>query len=236
MRRRGVEPRARRASRAGAASDARGACAARAAAVRARAAGGELARRSAAARPRGVVPPHLDRGPECRSLAPLARGKRAARADQRRLPRGVPARAGGARRREADAPGRGGTEKRRRGGEPARLPAAHGRARARLPQRGRRGAQARIPRRFAARGAGAARARLGDEARTRPREPGRRRPLRHHRREHPHRAGFAMNGWWTTLSFRERAAVLTAAGLVFLALLILVAIEPAWRTRARLTA
>jgi len=42
--------------------------------------------------------------------------------------------------------------------------------------------------------------------------------------------------WWTSLSLRERAAVLTAAGLVFMALLILVAIEPAWRTRARLTA
>jgi len=42
--------------------------------------------------------------------------------------------------------------------------------------------------------------------------------------------------WWTSLSLRERAAVLAAAGLVFMALLILVAIEPAWRTRARLTA
>ena len=45
-----------------------------------------------------------------------------------------------------------------------------------------------------------------------------------------------MKRWWTTLSLRERAAVLAAAGLVFMALLILVAIEPAWRTRARLTA
>ena len=72
--------------------------------------------------------------------------------------------------------------------------------------------------------------------RSRPREPRRRRPLRHHRREHPHRAGFAMKRWWTTLSLRERTAVLAAAGLVFMALLILVAIEPAWRARARLTA
>ena len=44
-----------------------------------------------------------------------------------------------------------------------------------------------------------------------------------------------MKRWWTSLSLRERAAVLAAAGLVFMALLILVAIEPAWRTRARLT-
>ncbi|HJV10588.1 MAG TPA: type II secretion system protein GspM [Burkholderiales bacterium] len=45
-----------------------------------------------------------------------------------------------------------------------------------------------------------------------------------------------MKRWWTTLSLRERAAVLAAAGLVFMAFLVLVAIEPAWRTRARLTA
>ena len=45
-----------------------------------------------------------------------------------------------------------------------------------------------------------------------------------------------MKRWWTSLSLRERAAVLAAAGLVFMALLILVAVEPAWRTRARLTA
>ena len=45
-----------------------------------------------------------------------------------------------------------------------------------------------------------------------------------------------MKRWWTTLSLRERAAVLAAAGLVFMALVILVAIEPAWRTRARLSA
>ena len=45
-----------------------------------------------------------------------------------------------------------------------------------------------------------------------------------------------MKRWWTTLSARERTAVLAAGALVFLALLILVAIEPAWRTRARLTA
>ena len=45
-----------------------------------------------------------------------------------------------------------------------------------------------------------------------------------------------MKRWWTSLSLRERAAVLAAAGLVFMALLILAAIEPAWRTRARLTA
>ena len=45
-----------------------------------------------------------------------------------------------------------------------------------------------------------------------------------------------MKRWWTSLSLRERAAVLAAAGLVFMAFLILVAIEPAWRTRARLSA
>ena len=45
-----------------------------------------------------------------------------------------------------------------------------------------------------------------------------------------------MKRWWTSLSLRERAAVLAAAGLVFMAFLVLVAIEPAWRTRARLTA
>jgi len=45
-----------------------------------------------------------------------------------------------------------------------------------------------------------------------------------------------MRRWWTSLSFRERAAVAFAATLVFLVLLIVVAIEPAWRTRARLTA
>jgi general secretion pathway protein M len=45
-----------------------------------------------------------------------------------------------------------------------------------------------------------------------------------------------MKRWWTTLSLRERAAVLAAAGLVLMAFLILIAIEPAWRTRARLTA
>jgi type II secretory pathway component PulM len=45
-----------------------------------------------------------------------------------------------------------------------------------------------------------------------------------------------MRRWWTSLSIRERTAVLAGGGLVFLVLLILVAIEPAWRTRARLTA
>lgn len=45
-----------------------------------------------------------------------------------------------------------------------------------------------------------------------------------------------MKRWWTSLSFRERAAVLAGSGLVFFVLLIMVAIEPAWRTRARLTA
>lgn len=45
-----------------------------------------------------------------------------------------------------------------------------------------------------------------------------------------------MKRWWTSLSSRERAAVLGASGLVFLVILILVAIEPAWRARARLTA
>lgn len=45
-----------------------------------------------------------------------------------------------------------------------------------------------------------------------------------------------MNQWWTGLSRRERIAVGTAAALVAVALLYLAAIEPAWRTRARLAA
>lgn len=45
-----------------------------------------------------------------------------------------------------------------------------------------------------------------------------------------------MKRWWTTLSMRERAVVLTGATLVITVLLYLVAIEPAWRTRARLAA
>ena len=45
-----------------------------------------------------------------------------------------------------------------------------------------------------------------------------------------------MKRWWTTLSSRERAAVAAGAALVIGILLYLVAIEPAWRTRARLSA
>ena len=45
-----------------------------------------------------------------------------------------------------------------------------------------------------------------------------------------------MNQWWTGLSRRERIAVGTGAALVAVALLYLAAIEPAWRTRARLAA
>jgi type II secretory pathway component PulM len=45
-----------------------------------------------------------------------------------------------------------------------------------------------------------------------------------------------MKRWWTSLSSRERAAVLIGAVLASCTLLYLVAIEPAWRTRARLTA
>ena len=41
---------------------------------------------------------------------------------------------------------------------------------------------------------------------------------------------------WTALSSRERLAVLVGAAIVALALLYLIAIEPAWRTRSRLTA
>ena len=43
-----------------------------------------------------------------------------------------------------------------------------------------------------------------------------------------------MRQWWTGLSRRERIAVGMAAALVAVALLYLAAIEPAWRTRARL--
>jgi len=42
--------------------------------------------------------------------------------------------------------------------------------------------------------------------------------------------------WWTGLSRRERIATAAAATLVIAAFLYLAAIEPAWRTRARLTA
>ena len=45
-----------------------------------------------------------------------------------------------------------------------------------------------------------------------------------------------MKRWWTTLSARERAAVAAGAALVIAAVLYLLAIEPAWRTRARLAA
>jgi general secretion pathway protein M len=42
--------------------------------------------------------------------------------------------------------------------------------------------------------------------------------------------------WWTGLSRRERIATVAAAALVGVVVLYLAAIEPAWRTRARLTA
>jgi general secretion pathway protein M len=42
--------------------------------------------------------------------------------------------------------------------------------------------------------------------------------------------------WWIGLSRRERLAVIAASALVAAALLYLLGIEPAWRTRARLTA
>ena len=42
--------------------------------------------------------------------------------------------------------------------------------------------------------------------------------------------------WWTGLSRRERLATALAVTFVTLAVLYLAAIEPAWRTRARLTA
>jgi general secretion pathway protein M len=45
-----------------------------------------------------------------------------------------------------------------------------------------------------------------------------------------------MRQWWIGLSRRERIAVLTAATLVLLAVVYLAGIEPAWRSRARLTA
>lgn len=41
---------------------------------------------------------------------------------------------------------------------------------------------------------------------------------------------------WTSLTSRERLTVLAGAAIVALALLYLIAIEPAWRTRSRLTA
>jgi len=40
--------------------------------------------------------------------------------------------------------------------------------------------------------------------------------------------------WWIGLSRRERLAVIAASAVVAIAVLFLVAIEPAWRTRARL--
>ena len=45
-----------------------------------------------------------------------------------------------------------------------------------------------------------------------------------------------MKRWWTSLSIRERTAVLIAATLALAVGFYLLAIEPAWRTRARLTA
>lgn len=44
-----------------------------------------------------------------------------------------------------------------------------------------------------------------------------------------------MREWWIGLSRRERIAVLSAAALVAIALVYLLGIEPAWRTRTRLT-
>jgi general secretion pathway protein M len=45
-----------------------------------------------------------------------------------------------------------------------------------------------------------------------------------------------VKAWWTGLSRRERTAVMAAALLVGAAVLYLAAVEPAWRTRARLSA
>jgi general secretion pathway protein M len=41
--------------------------------------------------------------------------------------------------------------------------------------------------------------------------------------------------WWRTLGRRERTMVVAAAGLVAAALVFMAGIEPAWRTRARVT-
>jgi general secretion pathway protein M len=43
-----------------------------------------------------------------------------------------------------------------------------------------------------------------------------------------------MRGWWQGLGQRERALVAAAAALALAAALYLIAIEPAWKTRARL--
>jgi len=43
-----------------------------------------------------------------------------------------------------------------------------------------------------------------------------------------------MKNWWIGLSRRERLAVVSGAALVVAALVYLLAIEPAWRTRAKL--
>ncbi|HKA39553.1 MAG TPA: type II secretion system protein GspM [Burkholderiales bacterium] len=45
-----------------------------------------------------------------------------------------------------------------------------------------------------------------------------------------------LRAWWLGLARRERVMTAAAAALVLLALLFLVAIEPAWKTRARLAA
>ena len=45
-----------------------------------------------------------------------------------------------------------------------------------------------------------------------------------------------MRQWWIGLSRRERIATVIAATLVVLTLIYLAGIEPAWRTRAKLTA
>jgi len=46
----------------------------------------------------------------------------------------------------------------------------------------------------------------------------------------------ALQGWWLGLARRERAMTVAAAAFALLALLYLVALEPAWKARARLEA
>jgi general secretion pathway protein M len=46
----------------------------------------------------------------------------------------------------------------------------------------------------------------------------------------------ALRGWWLGLARREQAMTVAAAAFVLLALLYLVAVEPAWKARARLEA
>src|SRR5581483_5058575 len=107
--------------------------------------------------------------------------------------------------------------------------------------RSRFGAGPGIPRRGVARRLRSARARGTQGARANARAGSGRRPRRAALGEHAQRASEGgpavialLRQWWLGLSRRERIGTAGAASFVLAALLFLVAIEPAWRTRERL--